>query len=130
MTETNPKRAMFELVIHDLIQLLQHSPDGLANMVHQEPMKGRIFNLFFAAYNSGLLDNPFDATYLNAERLADVIAERAPEMAGRLKLNYIKMFWREWTYAWTRHVESQKDGSQLQSISDLSFRALFPDQLN
>ena len=99
-------------ILEGVIDLLRQHQKGMRGTIHQEPYKGDFFRFFAAAWNAGLLMNtPQPSGYLSADALADVLAERAPDVVDteRWDTTWFSLLtmWGDWTYAWRRHGEAE-----------------------
>ena len=99
-----------EIIDHIIALLRQHEGNEnkvrLSGSIHQEPYKVDFFKLFAAAFNAGMMANdPQPQDYLSADALADILAERAPDVVDRKTFGDLHAFWQEWTYAWKHSDE-------------------------
>lgn len=89
-----------EEIIQGVVNFLRLYKD--VGTIHQEPYRENVFRLFAAAFNGGLIASPAHPGYLSADALANIIAERAPEVVNSKNCHDLHTFWEEWTYAWRR----------------------------
>jgi hypothetical protein len=117
VTDADRARAIYELVVKGVVDLLRQKREGVAGSIQQEPYKGEFFRLFAAAFNGGLIENSGQVSYLSAEVLNVVVKARAPELVGNKRWNTLVMFWREWTYAW-KGLDALRD-VRIEAASDV-----------
>jgi len=89
-----------EEVLDKIERLLRLSKDGTRGSIDHEPNKGDLFRLFAAAFNSGLIDSSGQSGNLQADTLANTLANRAPELTDQVAWQTLYSFWSAWTYAW------------------------------
>jgi hypothetical protein len=88
-------------IVSEVIRLLREHVAGSRGSVHQDPYKKDFFNQFAHAYNAGYLSRSNHSDFLSAQVLLDIIEVREPELFNHDSSHSLKVFWQEWTYAWS-----------------------------